>query len=89
MGAKMFEVHVKPLSDINNSDITKLLNNHDRIILTNAGKNEAVLINIEDYSEFESYAHREYINKKLSDAETLVKNKETAWMDEETFWTDD
>jgi PHD/YefM family antitoxin component YafN of YafNO toxin-antitoxin module len=91
MEASMFEVHVKQLSDIteNYSDIAELLNNHDRIILTNAGKNEAVLINLDDYSEFESYAHKEYINKKLSDTETMIKNKETTWIDEEKFWTDD
>jgi PHD/YefM family antitoxin component YafN of YafNO toxin-antitoxin module len=87
----MFEVHVKQLSDIaeNYSDIAKLLNNHDRIILTNAGKNKAVLINLDDYSEFESYKHKEYINRKLSDTETLIKNKEATWIDEENFWTDD
>jgi PHD/YefM family antitoxin component YafN of YafNO toxin-antitoxin module len=91
MEATMFGVHVKQLSDINEnySDIAKLLNNHDRIILTNAGKNEAVLINIEDYSEFESYAHKEYINKKLADTEMMIKNNKVAWMDENTFWADD
>jgi PHD/YefM family antitoxin component YafN of YafNO toxin-antitoxin module len=86
----MFGVHVKQLSEINENypDIARLLNNHDRIILTNDGKNEAVLINIDDYSEFESYAHKEYINKKLSETENLLEKKEIDWIDEETFWVD-
>jgi prevent-host-death family protein len=87
----MFGVHVKQLSEINKnySDIEKILNDHDRIVLTNNGKNEAVLINIDDYSEFEAYAHKEYINRKLSETENMIENKKVAWIDEETFWEDD
>ncbi|GHV75090.1 hypothetical protein AGMMS49940_23920 [Spirochaetia bacterium] len=87
----MFGVHVKQISEIQRdySEADKLLENHDRIILTNDGKNKAVLINIDDYSEFESYAQKEYIHKKLSEAKLLAGNKNVVWLDEEEFWDED
>jgi PHD/YefM family antitoxin component YafN of YafNO toxin-antitoxin module len=65
------------------------LNEHDRIILKNNGKNEAVLINIDDYNEFESFAHKNYIQKKLKETEDLVENKNVGWIDEGEFWGND
>ena len=87
----MFAVHEKELDDIKTqyTDFVKILNEHDRIILNNNGKNEAVLINIEDYKEFESYTHKNYVIKKLKETENLVKNNETGWIDEDTFWGND
>jgi PHD/YefM family antitoxin component YafN of YafNO toxin-antitoxin module len=85
-GVYMFDVYVKQLSEINQdyTGISKILDNHDRIILTTNGENKAVLINIDDYSEFEAYAHKEYINRKLSEAE-----KNLTWINEQDFWEDD
>ncbi|GHT86662.1 hypothetical protein FACS1894137_12540 [Spirochaetia bacterium] len=87
----MFGVHIKQLSEIQSdySDAEKILNNHDRIIVTNDGKNKAVLINIDDYTEFESYAQKEYIHKKLSEAKTAAADKNAVWLDEEEFWDED
>jgi PHD/YefM family antitoxin component YafN of YafNO toxin-antitoxin module len=87
----MFGVHVKQISEIQTdySDAEKLLNNHDRIILANNGKNEAVLINIADYNDFETYAQKEYINKKLFEAKALAEDKNAIWLDEEDFWDGD
>lgn len=84
----MFGVHVKQLREIQHdfSDAEKILHNHDRIILTNNGKDEAVLINMDDYTEFETYAQKEYIHKKLAEAKILAGDKNTIWLDEEEFW---
>jgi PHD/YefM family antitoxin component YafN of YafNO toxin-antitoxin module len=91
VGEKMFEVQVKQISEIQSdfSDAEKILNNHDRILLTNNGKDAAVLINIDDYTEFESYAQKEYINRKLSEAKIAAGGKNTVWLDEEDFWDGD
>jgi PHD/YefM family antitoxin component YafN of YafNO toxin-antitoxin module len=87
----MFAVHVKELDDIKTqyTDFVNKLNEHDRIILKNNGKNEAVLINIDDYNEFESFAHKNYIKKKLKETENLVENKNVGWIDEGEFWEND
>jgi prevent-host-death family protein len=87
----MFSVHVKELDELKThyADFLKILNEHDRIILNSNGKNEAVLINIEDYKEFESYAHRNYIRKKLRETEDAIKHGSVEWIDEETFWGND
>jgi PHD/YefM family antitoxin component YafN of YafNO toxin-antitoxin module len=87
----MFEIHEKQISEMQNdySDIEKILNNHDRIILANHGKKSAVLINIDDYAEFESYAQKEYINRKLSEAKALAGDENAVWLDEDEFWAGD
>jgi prevent-host-death family protein len=84
-------VHVKEMDDIRTqyADFVKILNEHDRIILNNNGRNEAVLINIDDYKEFEIYAHKNYVIKKLNEAEEFVKNNSNSWIDEESFWEND
>jgi prevent-host-death family protein len=87
----MFSTHVKELNDLSAqyADFLKILNEHDRIILNSNGKNKAVLINIDDYKEFESYAHKNYIRKKLEETEEAIKNGSVEWIDEETFWEND
>jgi prevent-host-death family protein len=87
----MFSVHVRKLDDlkVQYTDFLEILNEHDRIILNSNGKNEAVLINIEDYREFESYAHKNYIRKKLKETEDAIKNGSVEWINEETFWEND
>jgi prevent-host-death family protein len=87
----MFSTHIKESGDLKTqyTDFLKMLNEHDRIILNSNGKNEAVLINIEDYKEFESYAHNNYISHKLKETEDAIKNGSVEWIDEETFWGND
>jgi PHD/YefM family antitoxin component YafN of YafNO toxin-antitoxin module len=87
----MFGVQVKQISEIQGdfSAAEKILDDHDRIILTNNGKNKAVLINMDDYTEFEIYAQREYINKKLAEAKAVAADKNAVWLDEDEFWEGD
>ncbi|GHV03162.1 hypothetical protein FACS189485_05570 [Spirochaetia bacterium] len=40
-------------------------------------------------AEFEFYAQKEYIHKKLSEAKKLAADKDTVWLDEEEFWNGD
>ena len=67
-------VHVKAAGDllVNYSEISQLINNSDRVIITNDGKNEAVIIPFCEYERYEMYLHNSNIMQKLTEAELLA-----------------
>lgn len=83
----MSKVHVKPARDLRNnySSIRKLLDDHDQVIITNNGRGESVLINIDDYADYEEYLHTRYINEKLDEAIKEAEDPNTKWVSHEEF----
>ena len=49
----MMQTFVRPSRDLRNhyAEISEMLRNHDHVIITNHGRGESVLINIEDYAK--------------------------------------
>jgi PHD/YefM family antitoxin component YafN of YafNO toxin-antitoxin module len=45
--------------------LVKALKEHDRVVLTNDGVGESVLINIEDYAEYEDFLRQRFIYEEL------------------------
>ena len=84
----MLNVHVRPVRDLRNNyaELADLVKNHDQVIITNNGRGESVLINIEEYSEFEEYTHRRYIAAKLAEAEAAAVDPEKKRYSHEEFW---
>jgi len=44
---------------------------------------------MDDYAEYEVYAHSRYVREKLAEAETQAADPGTVWISEEDFWNDD
>jgi prevent-host-death family protein len=86
----VFNVHIKPARELRNNyaQVSDLLKNHDQVIITNRGKGEAVLINIEDYAAYEDHIHRRYVREKLAEAETAAKKDDAVWLGPGEFWND-
>ena len=84
----MLSVHVRPVRDLRNnySELADIVKNHDQVIITNNGKGESVLINIEDYSAFEEYTHKRYVAEKLAEAEAAAADPDTKRYSHEEFW---
>ena len=84
----MLNVHVRPVRDLRNNyaEIAEIVKNHDQVIITNNGKGESVLINIDEYAAFEEFTHRRYIAVKLEEAEAAAANPETIRFSHEEFW---
>jgi prevent-host-death family protein len=84
----MFNVHIKPSRDLRNNYalISNILKDHDQVIITNKGKGEAVLINIEDYADYEDYVHRRYVREKLAEAEAAAEKPDAVWLNHDEFW---
>ena len=84
----MYKTHVRPIRDLRNnySEIDKIVNNNDHIIITNNGRGTAVLIGIKEYAEYEAFLHKRYIMQMLDEAEASAQNPETKWISEDDFW---
>ena len=86
----MYKTHVKPIRDIRNNyaELDKIVNDHDHVIITNNGRGTSVLIGIEEYAEYEKFLHKQYVLRKLDEAEASANNPETKWLEEDEFWND-
>jgi len=83
----MYNVHVRPVRDLRNKypELVRIIKNHDQVVITNNGRGEAVLIDIDEYAEFEEYAHRRYVAAKLAEAEAEASS-DTKRISHEEFW---
>ncbi|MCL2201765.1 MAG: type II toxin-antitoxin system prevent-host-death family antitoxin [Oscillospiraceae bacterium] len=84
----MYNVHVRPVRDLRNNytELSEIVRNHDQVIITNNGKGEAVLINIDEYAAFEEYSHKRYVAKMLAEAEVEAANPNSERISHEDFW---
>ena len=68
----MATTHVRPARDLRTkySEIVDIVKGgHDHVIITNRGRGDIVLIDIDDYAAYEEYLHVRYVNEKLREAE--------------------
>jgi len=84
----MLNVHVRPVRDLRNNypELAEIIKNNDQVIITNNGRGEAVLINIDEYAAFEEYTHKRYIAAKLAEAETVAANPDSKRLSHDEFW---
>ena len=84
----MLNVYVRPVRDLRNNypELADIIKNNDQVIITNNGKGEAVLINIEEYAAFEEYTHKRYVATKLAEAEAAAANPDAKRLSHEDFW---
>ena len=70
----MMQTFVRPSRDLRNhyAEISEILKDHDHVIITNHGRGESVLINIEDYAKYEEFLHQRYVAEALAKANTTL-----------------
>ena len=79
----MMQTFVRPSRDLRNhyAEISEMLKDHDHVIITNHGRGESVLINIEDYARYEEFLHQRYVAEALSKAKQQAADPDTQWAD--------
>jgi len=82
----MYTSHVKAVRDIRQHypEVSKILKRQDNVIITNNGKSEAVIIPFEQFEDYQEYAHKRYVAKKLAEADKAGQDP-AAWMDLDEF----
>jgi prevent-host-death family protein len=73
----MHTTYARPSSDLRNNyaELVRLIHDHDRVIITNNGRGEAVLISIEDYQAYERFLHEQYVKSELEEVWGDIKEK--------------
>lgn len=84
----MMQTFVRPSRDLRNhyAEISDMLKDHDHVIITNHGRGESVLINIEDYAKYEEFLHQRYVAEALTKAKQQAADPSTQWADHESVW---
>ena len=84
----MLNIHVRPSRDLRNNyaELAGIVKERDQVIITNNGRGEAVLIGIDEYAEFQEYAHRRYVMDKLSEAKKYAESPDAVWLSDDEFW---
>ena len=74
---------IRPVRDLRNNfaEIAKIIDGHHPVFITNNGRGTAVLINIEDYADYEKYLYEKYALKMLDESEQYAANEIAEWHD--------
>ena len=86
----MRSTYARPVRDLRNNynEIISLANEGNQIIITQNGREAAVVIGTEAYKDYESFLYKQYINHELALTKEKSKDKDTQWIDENDFWED-
>jgi len=85
----MMNTYARPVRDLRNNykEIIDLANSGNQVIITQNGREAAVLIGTQAYKEYEVFLHRQYIRKELAKAKKKAKDPKTKWLSEDEFWS--
>jgi len=84
----MMNTYARPVRDLRNNynEILSLANEGNQIIITQNGREAAVVIGAQLYKEFEKFLYRKYIHNELAKAKEKAKDPDTKWLSEDEFW---
>jgi len=85
----MYNTFARPSRDLRNNyaDVIRSLKEHNQVLITNNGIGEAVLINVDDYMDYEDYLHVRYVSEKLAEAEGRAADPSAKWFTHEEFFS--
>ena len=86
----MMNTYARPVRDLRNNykEIIDMANEGNRIIITQNGREAAVLIGTEAYREYESFLYQQFIKRELAKAKEMAEDPNTKWLTEEEVWDD-
>ena len=86
----MMNTYARPVRDLRNnySEIIDLANAGNQIIITQNGREAAVVIGRQAYKEFEVFLHHQYIKNELAKTKERAKASDAKWLSEDEFWDD-
>ena len=84
----MLNTYARPVRDLRNNynEIIDLANEGNQIIITQNGREAAIVIGTQEFKEYEKFLHRQYIKQELAKAKESAKDPNTKWLSEDEFW---
>ena len=63
----MSKMQVRPSRDLRNkyAEIVKMVEEHDRVMITNNGVGQVGVVNLEDLAKLDAFMHRQFIYEEL------------------------
>ena len=79
----MHSVQIRPVRDLRNNytEIESMLDRRKPVIITKNGRVSAVLLSIDDFSDYEEFMHIKYVAEKLKEAEDEAESHDAEWSD--------
>jgi len=65
---------VRPARDLRNNyaDVVKTLDQHEYIVITNQGRGDSIIMDIDKFAKYEQAWHNEYIYNELQKSKALL-----------------
>ncbi len=63
-----------------------MLENHERVVITNNGRGAAVIINFEDYAAYEEYMHEKTVSERLEKALKSLHDPSVRLIPQDEVW---
>ena len=84
----MRNTYARPVRDLRNNynEIIDLANAGNQVIITQNGREAAVMIGTEAYKDFEAFLYQQYIKRELAISKEEAKDPNTKWLSEEELW---
>ena len=84
----MRSTFARPVRDLRNNynEILSLANEGNQIIITQNGRESAVVIGAKAYKQYEEYLYKQYINSELALRKEMTNDPNFKWLSEEEFW---
>lgn len=85
----MYSTKIKTSRDLRNNfaEIQRLLQEHDQVVITNNGKGAAVVINFEDYAQYEAYLREKHVLARLDRAIESLDDPDTRFTPHDEVWS--
>lgn len=84
----MLNTYARPVRDLRNNynEIIDLANEGNQVIITQNGREAAVVIGTQAFKKYEDYLHSQYINSELAKSKEKAQKPDTKWLNEDDFW---
>ncbi len=78
----MYDIYARPVRELRNNytELAKMTKEHHHIIVTNNGKDETVLMGIDDYNKCREFLFTQYILQELELAGAEADASSTHWL---------
>ena len=72
----MLKTQVRPSRDLRNNyaDVMKTLKQHEYVVITNQGRGDSVLIDMDNFAKYQQALHNEYIYSELQKSKVLLED---------------
>ena len=81
----MLRTHVRPSRDLRNhyAEVAKTVSESDHVIITNNGRSEMAIINMDMFALFEKFLHQQHIYDELQKSKASLDDPNTVLHDAE------